>query len=108
MPLINLSLSSFFNSVSDSDDRFQACAVFISRRLGKAREVLSELDLCFEADEAEEMAGKWLTFSEDDGTADGFADLWNSLEDWACGSVTVNGKTQELSRVPSLPDQFAC
>lgn len=104
MALVNLSLQSFFNSDTDGDDRFVRCAAFITRRLVKAEDALQDMGLCFEAGEAGSLARQ---FSKvEDG--DDFASVWNDLTDWAGADVYHNGKDQLLSRLPHLPDRFAC
>lgn len=104
MALVNLSLQSFFNTDTDGEDRFVKCAAFIARRLSKAEDALQDMGLVFEAGEAGSLSRQFEKVLD----GDDFASLWNDLADWAGADVYHNGKEQLLSKLPHLPDRFAC
>lgn len=109
MSVINIGLRSYFNSDLPLDGaRWEHLGAFISRRLSKAAEELEDRCLHFEAGECAELSGAFARFVMKDGSATGFADLWMALEDFCGGSVTFQGRSKTIYRLPPLPDAFGC
>lgn len=108
MAIINLNPGQLFSADPSSEARWTNLAAYLNRRLTRAVQTLNDLDLYFEASDAEDLAEAFLAFTKEDGTAEGFVAIWSDLEDWAGGTAVARGREKTLCSLPNLPPEYAC
>lgn len=103
-----LNLQPFFANPPRAE-RFEALAIFISRRLYAMARALGEKDLVFEAGDAEDLAQRFNDFANSEDTSCfAFSQLWEELEQWGETTVQWGRREKSLCNIDRLPVEFSC
>lgn len=99
----------FAKPPATEEERFDALAGLIAKRLFSMVDTMEERGYIFEAGETTALAIKFERFHHSlDTSCYPFSLLWEELTDWAESLVQVGRREKGLCNLPTLPLAFSC